>query len=112
MKKKIFILSLIFILFFGNTLTHSIEIQTLNPWCCCEQNCKCQHEKSSETIFRNIKCGDNSKNGNVIQNKNIISNSNKTFEKLTILINQINIFSLTPNINSRAIDPPPPKVLI
>ena len=103
---------LILSIFSSSSLNISQELNALETKCCCEKNCECSHEKSTKTIIRNIKCGDNIPAiVSPFSSKQLISNIQNTFKESKTVLTKRNLINFKPKLIQFSIDPPPPKAL-
>ena len=103
---------LILSIFSSSSITLSQELNALAPTCCCETNCECNHEKSTETIIRNVKCGDNIPAVvSTFSSKQLISNIQSKFRESKVVSIETNLINFKPKHIQFSIDPPPPKQL-
>ena len=58
MKKIVLGVCLSIILCLNSASVMAHQLETLQPLCCCETNCECEHEKNHTPILRNAACGD------------------------------------------------------
>ena len=109
MKKLIILFLSVFAIFVSSTAVLSIEISNLKPSCCCDTDCHCEHERSSKTIIRNIKCGDNGSatlTNQTLKNLVVTAESN---DNIQTAISSLYLNTLYNDTLISIIDPPPPK---
>ena len=103
---------LIMSIFSSSTITLSQELSAIAPTCCCKTDCECSHEKSKETIIRNVKCGDNIPAiVSPFSSKQLISNIQIKFNQSKKVASETNLIDFKPKHTKFNIDPPPPQQL-
>ena len=90
----------------------SSELTSLQPNCCCEELCNCDHDAPNEPIIRNIKCGDNGLTKNATNSfRNTLLSTSTTFHPIEYEA----LFKLLKDKFTTllicSVDPPPPKPL-
>jgi hypothetical protein len=58
-KKKLLAACISIMLCLNSASIFAEQLKTLEPLCCCETNCECEHAKNPTPILRNVACGDN-----------------------------------------------------
>ena len=112
MKFLIVSFLLILSIFSSSSITLSQELSALAATCCCETDCECNHENSTDTIIRNVKCGDNIPAiVSPFSSKQLISNIQHKFKESKTVAIETNLIDFKPKPIQLNIDPPPPQQL-